>query len=149
MKRTTAREIAIHFSYEMTVNCIPAEEMLAARLDDRDRYATLAAEDDVYREYPDEASLAYIRRVVLGVAGHAAELDSYIEQYAIGWRFDRISRMAAAIMRVCMYEVLYMEDVPDSAAVNDAVEIAKKYEPEETVAFINGILGTFIREEKK
>ena len=52
-------------------------------------------------------------------------------------------------MRVCMYEILYMQDVPDSAAVNDAVEIAKKYEPEETVAFINGILGTFIREEKK
>ena len=149
MKRSTAREIATHFSYEMSVNDMPAEELLAARLNCPEYYDTLSEEDSIYSEVPDTNSREYICSIVTGVSEHSAELDGYIEKYAIGWKFSRISRVAAAIMRVCMYEILYMQDVPDSAAVNDAVEIAKKYEPEETVAFINGILGTFIREEKK
>ena len=56
-------------------------------------------------------------------------------------------RMAAAVMRTAMYEVLYMPDVPNAAAINEAVEIAKKYETPETVKFINGILGSFVRQE--
>ena len=57
--------------------------------------------------------------------------------------------MASAIMRVAMYEIMYMPDVPNGAAVNEAVEIAKNYEDEETAKFINGILGSFVREEIK
>lgn len=55
--------------------------------------------------------------------------------------------MAAAVMRVAMYEILYMPDIPAAAAINDAVEIAKHYEAPETVSFINGILGAFMRGE--
>ncbi|MBR7149805.1 MAG: transcription antitermination factor NusB, partial [Oscillospiraceae bacterium] len=55
--------------------------------------------------------------------------------------------VAAAVMRVAMYEVLYRKDIPSSVAINEAVEIAKKYETEETVKFINGILGSFVRGE--
>ena len=82
-----------------------------------------------------------------GVAEHAAELDADIEKYAKGWRFERISLVASAIMRVAMYEILYMPDIPHGASINEAVEIAKKYETPETVKFINGILGTFVRQE--
>ena len=86
---------------------------------------------------------------MLGVAAHLPELDSYIEKYAKNWKVGRISRMALAIMRVCMYEVMYMPDIPDSAAVNEAVVLAKKYEEKETVSFINGILGGFVKGEKE
>lgn len=55
--------------------------------------------------------------------------------------------MAAAVMRTAMYEVLYMPGIPNAAAINEAVEIAKKYEPAEVVSFVNGILGTFVRAE--
>jgi len=79
---------------------------------------------------------------------HGAELDGYIDKYAVGWKFGRISRTAAAIMKTAMFEALYMPDVPDSAAINEAVELAKQYEPPETVSFINGVLGSFIRAEK-
>ena len=81
------------------------------------------------------------------MANHGAELDGYIEKYAIGWKFSRIDRVAAAIMRVAMYEILYMPDIPNAAAINEAVEIAKGYEDPNTVSFINGILGSFLREE--
>ena len=55
--------------------------------------------------------------------------------------------MAAAIMRTAMYEVLYVPDVPNAAAINEAVEIAKRYETQEVVSFVNGILGSFVRAE--
>ena len=80
---------------------------------------------------------------------HAAELDADIEKYAKGWRFERISLVASAIMRVAMYEMLYMADIPAGVAINEAVEIAKHYESPEVVKFINGILGSFARGELK
>ena len=76
-----------------------------------------------------------------------AELDGYIERHAKGWRFSRIDRVAAAIMRLTMYEILYMPDVPNKVAINEAVEISKKYLDEDVVRFVNGILGAFVREE--
>ena len=74
-------------------------------------------------------------------------LDGYIEKYSKGWKFSRIPLVASAIMRVAMYEILYMQDIPNGAAINEAVEIAKKYETPEIVKFINGILGSFVRQE--
>ena len=93
------------------------------------------------------AQAEYIRSIVSGVAEHAPELDGYIAKYAKGWSFDRIPLVASAIMRVAMYESLYRSDIPTRVAVNEAVEIAKKYETPETVKFINGILGSFVRGE--
>ena len=75
---------------------------------------------------------------------HAAELDGYIAKYAKGWSFARIPLVASAIMREAIKEILYMPDIPNGAAINEAVEIAKKYETPETVKFINGILGIFV-----
>ncbi|MBQ5749085.1 MAG: transcription antitermination protein NusB, partial [Oscillospiraceae bacterium] len=74
------------------------------------------------------------------------ELNGYIRKYAIGWSLERISKTARAIMQLAMYECLYVEDVPVSAAINEAVELTRKYEDEDVVAFVNGILGSFARE---
>ena len=146
MVRNTAREIAIHLSYELNFSGRTAQELLDQRLT-AEAFAELAEEEDLYREAPNAKQAAYIRRLVRGVDEHGAELDGYIEKYAKGWKFSRIPLVASAIMRVAMYEVLYMPDVPNAAAINEAVEIAKKYETPETVKFINGILGSFSRQE--
>lgn len=146
MTRTNAREIAVHFSFELGFSTATAQQLLDACFTP-ESFALLGAEEPLYAEFPDEKQQAYIRQLVTGVALHGAELDGYIEKYAIGWRFSRIDRVAAAIMRVAMYEILYMPDIPDAAAINEAVEIAKSYEGDEVVAFINGILGAFQRQE--
>ncbi len=146
MVRNTAREIAIHLSYELSFTHKSIEELLDERLT-AETFATLAEEDEIYREVPNASQDTYIRRLVKGVSDHAPELDGYIAKYAKGWSFARIPLVASAIMRVAMYEILYMEDIPNSAAINEAVEIAKKYETPETVKFMNGILGSFVREE--
>ena len=148
MTRSTAREIAMHLAYELSFTDMPVEEFLDQQLSE-ERFAELAAEEALYAEKPNAKQEEYIRRLVSGVAEHAAELDGDIEKYAKGWRFERISLVASAIMRVAMYEVLYMADIPEGVAINEAVQIAKKYESPEVVKFINGILGSFARGEGK
>ena len=147
MKRTTAREIAMHLSYASVMNPVPAEEQLALLLEP-EHFASLGEEDEAYAEYPDPRQEDYIRRVASGVAEHGPELDAYIEKYAKNWKFERISRVCTAILRIAMYEILYLEEVPASVAINEAVELTKKYENEEMPAFVNGVLGGFVRGEK-
>ena len=147
MNRRTAREIAVHLSYMAVMNPRPWQEQLD-QLFDPEYFATLGGEDEAYLEYPEERQLSYIRRVASGVAEHAAELDGYIAKYARNWDFQRISRVSAAIMRTAMYEILYMPDIPDKVAANEAVELTKLYEDSRTASFINGILASFIRDEK-
>ena len=146
MTRNTAREIAAHLSYELSFTDKTVEELLQERLTS-EAFAELAEEDSLYAEAPNAKQVAYITRLVTGVNEHAAELDGYIAKYAKNWKFSRIPLVASAIMRVAMYEILYMQDIPNGAAINEAVEIAKKYEDEKVVSFINGILGAFVRAE--
>ena len=146
MVRNTAREIAIHLSYELSFTDKAVDDLLDQRLT-AESFASLAEEDEIYREAPNAKQADYIRRLVRGVKEHGAELDGYIAKYAKGWQFSRIPLVASAIMRLAMYEIMYMPDIPNGAAINEAVEIAKKYETPETVRFINGILGSFSRRE--
>ena len=146
MTRTTAREIAIHLSYELGFTQESARELLDRQLT-RESFAALAEDEPLYAEFPNEKQREYIDSLVVGVGEHGYELDEYIAKYAIGWSFSRIPRVAAAIRRVSMYEMLYMPDIPNSASINEAVEIAKGYESPEVVSFINGILGSFVRAE--
>ena len=146
MNRSTAREIAVHLTFALAFSSESAEDLLARELTP-ERFALRAKDEPLYTEFPGEGELAYITRLVRGVGGHGAELDGYIEKYAKGWRFSRIDRVASAIMRVTMYEIMYMPDVPNKVAINEAVEIAKKYVDEDVVKFINGILGSFVRME--
>lgn len=148
MTRSTAREIAMHLAYQLSFSDLPVEEFLDQQLSE-ERFAELAAEEALYAEKPNTKQEEYIRRLVSGVAEHAAELDGDIEKYAQGWRFERISLVASAIMRVAMFEMLYMPDIPHGVAINEAVIIAKKYDTPQVAKFVNGILGSFLREEIK
>ncbi len=144
MTRTNAREIVSHLIFEMNFNDEPAKEVVDAVMEP-DYYASLAQETEIYAERPNEKQLAYIHEAVAGIREKQEELDGYIAKYAIGWSVSRISKVARAILHVAMYESLYMEDVPVSAAINEAVELTRKYEDEDVVSFVNGILGSFAR----
>lgn len=146
MTRSSAREIAVHIIFSLSFDNRSAHEILDTELN-RERFQELAEELPLYEQFPNNKQERYIRDLVQGVFAHGPELDDYISRYSVGWAFARIPRMAAAIMRTAMYEVLYMPDIPNAAAINEAVEIAKKYEPVEVVSFLNGILGTFVRTE--
>lgn len=146
MTRSTARELAIHCSFSIGFTGQTTEEILQERLH-KESFLKWKDEEPLYEEYPDPRQITYIRELVKGVSEHGAELDDYIARHAVNWKFARIPRTAAAIMRVAMYEILYMPQIPNGAAINEAVEIAKKYDDEKIVSFINGVLGAFVRTE--
>lgn len=144
MTRTAARELAVRLGFSLSFETAPASELLDEFFAE-EHFETLKGEDEIFSSMPDEEQMRYIRDTVEGVEEHRHELDGYIEEYSLGWRLERISRAAASVLRVAMYEILYVDDVPTAAAINEAVELAKRYEEPETVAFINGILGSFVR----
>jgi len=143
MTRTTAREIAVHLVYQL--DFAPGARELLDRTLTREYFDALGEEEPLYAQLPDPVQEDYIRTLVTGVEERREELDGYISRYAVGWKLSRIPRVAVAVLRIAMFEVLYMPDVPDASAMDAAVEIAKRYEPAEVVSFLNGILGTFSR----
>ena len=148
MERSTAREIAFILAFELSFTDMSTEELLDNRLTE-EYFSGLRTESGIFASLPNKKQAEYIRRVVLGVAEHGAELDVDIAKYSARWKFERIPLVASAIMRVAMYEMLYMPDIPNGAAINEAVELAKKYEEPEVASFVNGILGAFERAECK
>ena len=146
MTRTAAREIAIQLCFAAaSTDQEPGE--LADRFFDPAYYESLSAEQENFRELPDEKQMAYIRRLTGLVWEKRGEIDELIERYARGWRIERISRTALAVLRCAVCEILYMEDIPNAAAINEAVELCKGYDEPDTVAFVNGVLGGIVRGE--
>ncbi len=76
------------------------------------------------------------------------DIDLYIEKYSRGWSLKRIPRVSLAILRIAICEMLYIDEVPVSVSINEAVDLAKTYAGENDSSFINGILGSISREEK-
>ena len=147
MKRSTAREIAIQLSFAAAAaNLEPGE--LFERFFDEEYYKSLASEQELFAEYPDPKQMEYIKRLTVLTAENRSEIDGFIERYAKGWRVERISRTALAILRCAICEILYMDEVPNAAAINEAVELDKGYDEPDTVAFVNGVLGGFMRGER-
>ena len=147
MTRSTAREIAVHLIYAVQSTGEDAQTVLDTRFDET-YYALLVDENEVYAEKPTAKQRGYINAVVVGVCDRQEELEGYLARYAIGWNVSRISRLARAVMELAMFEALYVEDVPMNVAINEAVKLAQKYEEPETVAFVNGILGSFSRDQR-
>ena len=144
MTRANARELAVHLIYGRDFTGETPEDVVNIRLN-KEYYAKLAAENDVYSERPTGSLLRYVDSVVSGVANRTEELNAAIAQYSIGWDISRISRLTRCIMQLAVYEILYLEDLPTGVSISEAVRIAKKYDGDDTGSFVNGILGAFAR----
>ena len=144
MTRGNARELAVHLIYGRDFTGETPEDVVNIRLN-KEYYAKLSAENDVYSDRPTGSLLRYIDTVVSGVANRTDELNEMIQQYSIGWDVSRISRLTRSVMQLAIYEILYLEDVPAGVSISEAVRIAKKYDGDDTGAFVNGILGAFNR----
>ncbi|MBR0040339.1 MAG: transcription antitermination factor NusB [Oscillospiraceae bacterium] len=146
MTRKTAREIAVELCFASAANEIAVDELIDAFFEE-EHYATLAEENELFSERPDDKQMAYICTLAVMSRERGEELDAAIERYAKGWKSERISRTARAILRIALCEILYMDEIPAAVAINEAVELDKNYDDPETVAFVNGVLGGFMRGE--
>lgn len=104
--------------------------------------------DELLKARPEcEQNIGYINAVVCGVREHADEIDALIEKnLRSGWSLSRISKAARTALRIAIYEIKYLEDVPEKVAANEAVEIAKRYGSESDPSFVNGVLSSVIKE---
>ena len=144
MTRGNARELAVHLIYGRVFTGEEPEQVVSVRLD-KEYYENLKEENDVYSDRPSRAQLRYIDTTVSGVANREEELNDVIRKFSIDWDISRISKLARCILQLAIFEILYVEDVPTGVAVSEAVRIAKKYDGDDTGAFVNGILGSFSR----
>ena len=84
----------------------------------------------------------FTRELIFGVNEHAETLDELIERCIKGWKIGRLSKVSLAALRLAVYEMRFMQDIPLSVSINEAVEICKKYGGEEDAPYINGVLGS-------
>lgn len=147
MNRHTAREIALHIifagSFRKDKDGFKIEDFI-----NPENFLSLKNTEelhDVYAKLPDNQQNVYIKSVVDGVNSKTEELDEIIAKYSVGWKINRISKTAMAILRLALYEILYMSDIPPAVSINEAVEFAKQYDSDENASFINGVLGSALR----
>ncbi len=131
MDRSLAREIAMKMLYAASLG---GEESMTEVLEQSEQADTLSGSDKTFLE-----------NLVDGVQHRQEELDEVIGQYAQGWALNRLARVDLTILRMAIYELKYMPEVPVGATINEAVELAKKYAEDKSSGFINGILGSVAR----
>lgn len=144
MSRRMARELVLHMLFTNDFVNEDAQKVLDSSL--AHNFDLFSDESELYQVAPSEAQDGYIHDAFKGIMEHMPELNGYIEQYSVGWSVSRMSRLTRCILRLCMYEMLYM-DIPVGASVNEGVELAKKYDSDEAASFINGVLGSFVAKE--
>lgn len=104
--------------------------------------------DELLKARPEcETNLGYIRSIIDGVSEHNEELEEIISKHLrTGWTISRISKASLAILKLAIFEMKYRDDVPVKAAINEAVELAKRYGDDDDPIFVNGLLASVCRE---
>lgn len=127
MNRKRSREIAMELLFGMTLSKNTLEETIETFMED-------------YEMKLKTIDLDYIKEILLKVEENKVVIDKKIEESLTNWKFDRVSKVNLSILRLAIGEMLYIEDVPEKVAINEAIEITKKYSDEKSVSFINGVL---------
>ena len=128
MNRRKAREIAFILIFEYRFQPDRVEANLRA----------------LPETYPDAGEQrGYVEDVVAGVARNVSEIDGKINELSKGWPLSRISGVSLACMRLALYEILFREDIPAPIAIDEALNLVRRFEGDEAIGFVNGILGKY------
>ena len=127
MKRKRSREIAMELLFSMEISKNSYEETIECFVED-------------YEMDLKTIDLEYIKEVMKSVVDHKEEIDEIIKNSLINWTIDRVSKVNLTIVRLAIAEMLYINDVPEVVAINEAIELTKKYSDDKSVSFVNGAL---------
>jgi N utilization substance protein B len=138
--RHLGRIIALQTLYE--------QELRADANDQKfDLEAVLARNIDRYKDMVDDTE--FIKQLVKGVSTQSADLDAKLQPVAPEWPIDQIARMDRLVLRIGLYELENEADVPPKVVINEAVELAKGFGGENSSKFVNGVLGTLLRQREE
>lgn len=132
MKRSEAREIAFQAIYEAG-------------------FETEKTVSEIYASAIEARGVAktpYAEKLIACVDEHRAFINDQIDTYAVGWKRNRISRVSLSILTLACAEIYFFEDVPRRVSLNEAVELAKKYDDDKAYGFVNGVLNAMVHDEK-
>lgn len=132
MNRKKSREIAMELLFGMTLSKNTLEETLETFIED-------------YEMKLSTIDLEYIKDILEKVNSNLESLDAKIEESLNKWKIDRVSKVNLTILRLALAEIMYRDDVPNAVAINEAIEITRKYSDEKSVAFINGALDKVVK----
>ncbi|HAA9275041.1 TPA_asm: N utilization substance protein B [Listeria monocytogenes] len=128
MKRREAREKALQALFQIELNEMSLDQAIKNIMEDE--------QDD------------YMEKLVEGVMANKAEIDAIIEPNLDNWRMDRLSKVDLSLLRLSVYEIKYLDDVPNRVSLNESIEIAKIYSDEKSSKFINGVVANIAPEDK-
>ncbi|EIS8277631.1 transcription antitermination factor NusB [Listeria monocytogenes] len=128
MKRREAREKALQALFQIELNEMSLDQAIKNIMEDE--------QDD------------YMEKLVEGVMANKSEIDAIIEPNLDNWRIDRLSKVDLSLLRLSVYEIKYLDDVPNRVSLNESIEIAKIYSDEKSSKFINGVLANIAPEDK-
>jgi N utilization substance protein B len=142
--RRRAREFALQILYQLDVlgqsgGVVPSDDQALALFWNNFQSAADGAEPPTADATIAEAR-PFAEKLVRGVRAHQAELDAQIQSASRNWRLERMARVDRNLLRLALYELKHADDVPAKVAINEAIEIAKRYGTSESSAFVNGIL---------
>lgn len=127
MNRKRSREIAMELLFGMTLSKNSLEETIETFVEE-------------YEMKIKTIDLEYIKNLLKIVEDNKEEIDKKIEESLSNWKLDRISKVNLSILRIAMAEILFIEEVPGKVAINEAIELARKYSDEKSISFVNGVL---------
>ena len=126
IKRREARELVIALLFE-------------TEFKDGDNVSEIYELSAENREIPDDG---YIKRAYFGVCENKEKIDELIGKNSRGWKTNRLSKLSRSVMRLAVYEMLFEEKIPNSVAINEAIELTKKFDDPKAKAFVNGVLNS-------
>ena len=132
MKRQKSREKAMELLFSMELSKNTYEETIETFIED-------------YEMDLKTIDVDYIKNVVKVVTDNLEDIDSRIVNALVNWKLDRVSKVNLTILRLAVGEMLFVDDVPGSVAINEAVELTKKYSDEKSTSFVNGVLGKVLK----
>lgn len=155
MNRRKSRELVMKLLFQMAINKEDFKDVIAnlkenIELDKSELQITgIEGKNEIDPENIDlkDIDMEYVIRLLKGVQENKETIDNEIENHLINWKLNRLSKIDTAILRVCTYEFLYEENIPKSVSINEAIELAKRYSGDKSAAFINGVLGSMIKEK--
>ena len=130
MTRKEARNQAFVLIFEKEINNESVESILDAARECRD---FLEDED------------GYTVKAFIGVFENIEEIDEKISKHLSGWTISRISKVSLAVLRLAVYEIFFMEEIPEAVSIDEAVELCKTYSTVDDSSFVNGVLGSIVR----
>lgn len=143
MSRSLAREDAFKLIFEMEISKISAEEAISYL------YNSVKKNNEMWaQEFVSSANRKYIESVVNGVEKMRDELIKRIEPTLNDWTIDRIAKVNLSILLLAVYEIFYIEDIPYKVSINEAIQLSKKYAGKDAFSFINGVLGSLVKDKE-